>query len=57
MKNCSVRQVVTEEMKQRGLSKYKVGALDRILAKVDPDILMSPVLVDLINNLLKGEEV
>lgn len=56
MKDLTVRKAVEEEMKQRGLSRYKSGAADRIFKQIDPDVMMSPALVDIIMNLLKGEE-
>lgn len=50
-----IRDVVREAMKHDGPSRYRLGAYERILSKIDGDVIMSPAIVDTLQNLMKEE--
>lgn len=52
-----IRDVLREAMKHDGVSRFKEGAYDRILTKIDGDVIMSPVIVDTLQNLMNEEKI
>lgn len=50
-----IRDVLREAMKHDGESRYKEGAYHRILERIDGDVIMSPAIVDTLQNLMKEE--
>jgi hypothetical protein len=54
-KTWTIRQVVEEEMRVRGPSSFKEGAKARILEHIDPDAIISPGMVEIINDRIQKE--
>jgi hypothetical protein len=57
MTKAKISTVVETTMRMRGAERYKPGAKERIFQRINPEVIMSPALVDLVERLLKEEEV